>query len=137
VGAILPQIVPSEKLTRVNGINTTILSIVNLISPMVSAALLTITSLEYIFLIDVITAAAAISILLFFLQIPVHAKGLEKHNVSYFNDLHEGIIYIKNHRYVKSFFIFCAIFFFLVAPVAFLTPLQVTRSFGNDIWRLT
>ena len=25
----------------------------------------------------------------------------------------------------------------LAAPVAFLTPLQVTRSFGNDVWRLT
>ncbi|RPI68576.1 MAG: MFS transporter, partial [Ignavibacteriales bacterium] len=44
---------------------------------------------------------------------------------------------INNHSYVKSFFIFCALFFFLVAPVAFLTPLQVIRSFGNDIWRLT
>ena len=32
---------------------------------------------------------------------------------------------------------FCAVFFFLVAPVAFLTPLQVTRSFGDDVWRLT
>jgi DHA3 family macrolide efflux protein-like MFS transporter len=27
-------------------------------------------------------------------------------------------------------------FFFLVAPVAFLTPLQVTRTFGADVWRL-
>lgn len=25
----------------------------------------------------------------------------------------------------------------LAAPAAFLTPLQVTRSFGNDVWRLT
>ena len=25
----------------------------------------------------------------------------------------------------------------LAAPVAFLTPLQVTRSFGNNVWRLT
>jgi DHA3 family macrolide efflux protein-like MFS transporter len=32
---------------------------------------------------------------------------------------------------------FCAVFFFLAAPAAFLTPLQVTRSFGNEVWRLT
>ncbi len=51
--------------------------------------------------------------------------------------MHEGIVYIKNHTYVKKYFIFCAFFFFLVAPVAFLTPLQVTRSFGDDVWRLT
>jgi DHA3 family macrolide efflux protein-like MFS transporter len=30
-----------------------------------------------------------------------------------------------------------AVFFILVGPVAFLTPLQVTRSFGDDVWRLT
>ena len=27
--------------------------------------------------------------------------------------------------------------FFLVTPVAFLSPLLVTRSFGNEVWRLT
>jgi DHA3 family macrolide efflux protein-like MFS transporter len=29
------------------------------------------------------------------------------------------------------------LYFVLVAPAAFLTPLQVTRSFGEDVWRLT
>ncbi|RPI73729.1 MAG: MFS transporter, partial [Ignavibacteriales bacterium] len=137
IGALIPQIVPAEKLTRVNGINTSVQSVVMLISPMISAALLTIASLESIFFIDVITAAIAVSILIFFLNIPVHAKAMEKQKINYFIDLREGINYINNHSYVKSFFIFCALFFFLVAPVAFLTPLQVTRSFGNDIWRLT
>jgi len=45
--------------------------------------------------------------------------------------------YIKNHQYVRRFFLFCGAFFILVSPVAFLTPLQVARSFGNDVWRLT
>jgi DHA3 family macrolide efflux protein-like MFS transporter len=30
-----------------------------------------------------------------------------------------------------------AIFLFFFAPSAFLTPLQVTRNFGGDVWRLT
>jgi DHA3 family macrolide efflux protein-like MFS transporter len=30
-----------------------------------------------------------------------------------------------------------AIFLFFFAPAAFLTPLQVTRNFGNDVWRLS
>lgn len=49
----------------------------------------------------------------------------------------EGYNYIKNHEYVKRFFVFCAIFYVLVSPAAFLTPLQVARSFGDDVWRLT
>lgn len=32
---------------------------------------------------------------------------------------------------------FSIIFHILVSPSAFLTPLQVARSFGSDVWRLT
>lgn len=137
IGAFFPQIVPAEKLMRVNGINSSIQSVIMLVSPMVSAVLLAFTSIELIFFADVFTAAAAVSILIFFLHIPVHAKAAGKQTTGYLKDFNQGIIYIKNHKYVKSFFIFCLVFYFLLAPVAFLTPLQVTRSFGNDIWRLT
>jgi DHA3 family macrolide efflux protein-like MFS transporter len=30
-----------------------------------------------------------------------------------------------------------AVFLFLFAPAVLLTPLQVTRNFGNDVWRLS
>ena len=44
---------------------------------------------------------------------------------------------MNSNSFLKSFFVFFAIFFVLMAPAAFLTPLQVTRSFGSDVWRLT
>jgi len=137
IGAFIPQIVPEDKLTKVNGINGSIQAIVMLVSPMLSGALLTMATLEAIFFIDVVTAAIAVIVLLFLLKVPVHAKAQKTQEVSYFKDLREGIMYIGNHTYVKKFFVFCAFFFFLLAPVAFLTPLQVTRSFGGDVWRLT
>ena len=137
VGAFLTQIVPEDKLTTVNATSGSIQSMVLLISPMLSGVLLTITTIETIFFIDVITAAIAVSVIFLFLHVPVHAKAQEKQSTSYFSDMRAGLTYIKNHAYIKSFFIFCAFLFFLVTPVAFLTPLQVTRSFGNDVWRLT
>ena len=137
VGAFLPQLVPEDQLTRVNGINSSIQSLVTLVSPMVSGALLTLATIEMIFLIDVITAAIAVSILLLFLHVPAHAKALAKQASGYFEDLREGLAYIKSHDYVKSFFLFNIFFFILIAPAAFLTPLQVTRSFGKEVWRLT
>jgi len=85
----------------------------------------------------VITAAIAVFILLAFLDIPVHAKALQKQATSYFSDFQQGLTYIKNHDFLKKFFMFYAVFFVLIAPAAFLTPLQVTRSFGDDVWRLT
>jgi len=137
VGAILPQLVPEDKLTSVNATNGSIQAFVMLVSPMVSGALLTMASIETIFFIDVITAAIAIITLLIFLDIPVHAKALQKQTTSYLSDMQQGFTYIKNQSFIKKLFVFFAFFFVLVAPAAFLTPLQVTRSFGGDVWRLT
>lgn len=137
IGAFLPQIVPEDKLTKVNATNGTIQAMVMLVSPMLSGALLTMATIETIFIIDVITAVIAVSVLSLFLHVPAHAKAQVEQKLSYFGDMLEGFRYIRNHEYVKRYFLFCALFFFLAAPVAFLTPLQVTRSFGNDVWRLT
>jgi MFS transporter, DHA3 family, macrolide efflux protein len=137
VGAFLPSIVPADKLMRVNGINSSVQSVVTIASPMLSGAILSFATIESIFFIDVVTAAIAILILSLFLQVPVHKKATEKIQVSYFTDLREGLLYIKNHSFVRTIFIFCAFFYVFVSPLAFLTPLQVTRSFGNDVWRLT
>ena len=137
VGAFIPQIVPEDRLTKVNGANGSIQAVITLVSPMIGGVLLTMSTLEAIFLIDVFTAAAAVLTLLLFLKVPAHTKAQKTQESSYFKDLHEGIVYIWNHSYVKKYFIFCAVFFFMLAPIAFLTPLQVTRSFGSDVWRLT
>ncbi|WP_428910447.1 MFS transporter [Niallia sp. Krafla_26] len=137
VGAILPQIVPQDKLTKVNGVNGSIQAIIMFLSPMVSAALLGFATIETIFFIDVITAAIGIVTLLFFVKVAVHKKAREKQTVSYLNDFKLGVKYVNNHKFLKVFFIFLAIFFVLMAPASFLTPLQVTRSFGDDVWRLS
>ena len=137
INALIPQMVPEEKLMRVNATNGTIQSMVMLLSPMASAALLTLSRLENIFFIDVVTAVAATMILFIFVKVPLHEKAAEKQKISYFTDLRNGIIYIRNHGYIMRFFLFMSIILILAAPVAFLTPLQVARSFGDDVWRLT
>lgn len=137
IGALLPQLVPEDQLTRVNALNGSVQSLVMLLSPMLSAALLTSTTIGFIFLIDVFTAAIAVTIMLFLVRVPVHAKAQSGQAVSYFRDLSAGFSYIKHHRFVKTLFAFNAVLLVLVAPAAFLTPLQVTRSFGEDVWRLT
>jgi len=137
VGAFLPQIVPEDKLTRVNGINNSLQSAITLVSPMVSGVLMSIAAIEVIFFIDVLTAALAIAVMLWLVQVPPHQKALQKQETGYFEDFSTGLSYIRQHRFVLQFFIYAAVFFFLVTPAAFLTPLQVARSFGDQVWRLT
>lgn len=138
VGAILPSIVPQEKLTRVNSINGTLQSITTLISPMISGALLGFATIEIIMFIDVVTAAIAIGIMIFFLTVPYTKKSAEEiENTNYIKELKLGLKYIGDNKYLKNFFIILAFTYILISPACFLTPLQVTRNYGDDVWRLT
>jgi len=136
VGAFLPQIVPEEKLTRVNGLNGSVQSLITLLSPVLSGALLSFVRLEVIFFVDIVTAAVAVGILLI-LRLPAREKAEKAQSLGYFKDMTAGIRYIANHSFIGTLFIHCAVYFVLVAPLAFLTSLQVARSFGDDVWRLT
>ena len=139
VNSLIPQIVPSEHLMRINGINSTIMSISMLGSPALAGALLTFFPIHTILYIDVFTAACGILILLAFVKVPdpKTAELRQEEKLSVFGDLKDGFIYIWHHPFLKRFFIIVAVFTFLLAPAALLTPLQVTRNFGPDVWRLT
>lgn len=137
VGAILPQFVPEDQLTRVNGISGTIQSVMMLVSPFLAGALMSVWPMHMVFFIDVVTAALAVGILLFFLKVPPHARALEKIQTHYLKDMIEGFKYIRNHRYLFVYYAYLAVLLFLVTPASFLTPLQVARSFGPEVWRLT
>ena len=136
VNALLPQIVPTDRLMRVNSINSTIQPIIMIITPVVSGAMLSFVSLESIFFIDVVTAVVAVGLLLL-LQAPPLQRAAAMQPTGYLDDLRAGLAYIRTNRPIQTLFVFFAFTFFLVTPVAFLTPLLVARSFGEEVWRLT
>lgn len=136
VNAFLPQIVPTEMLIKVNGINGSIQSLIMLLSPAASGALLTLTSLGATFSVDVVTALIAIFIMMT-LRVAPHKKASEQKNTGYFIDFAEGLRYIGQHDFIKGFMMFYGIFMFLIVPAAFLTPLMIARTFGEEVWRLT
>ncbi len=137
VGAILPQFVPTEKLMRANGINQTFQSLIMLGSPVLSGALLSVAPVERLFFLDVATAAVAIGVLGLFLKVRPHERATRLAETGHFEDMKLGFRYIRDHRYLLSFFSYVGFFLFAVSPAAFLTPLQVTRTFGAEVWRLS
>lgn len=142
VGAILPQMVPQESLTKVHGINGSIQSALSFAAPLLSGLLFSFMKIEAIFFIDAATAALAIALLGGFLRIAPHEKALraktpEGRAVPYFKDMIDGFRYIKEHRFLVVFFIYVGTFLILVTPAALLTPLQTARRFGEEVWRLT
>ncbi len=135
VSATLPQLVPPDRLMKVNGINGGIQSIMFLLAPAVSGAMMSSWTLESIFFVDVVTAVIAVTILAS-LALPRHERE-DRGSSSQWLDLREGLRYLWAHPFLKNLIGYYFIIMFLIVPAAFLTPLMVTRSFGPEIWKLT
>lgn len=134
VNAILPQIVPSEKLTKVNGISSSINSALLLVSPAVGGLLLNSFGFAYTLLVDVFTALIASGILLL-LKIKRHIRSDEGYTA--LQELKNGIAFARDNAFIRRLLIFYALFFFLISPLAFMTPLMIERSYGPELWRLS
>jgi len=137
VGAILPDIVPEQHLMRINGYNGSIQSAIGLASPLLAGALLSLAPIHWILLIDVVTAAFAIFVMLALVHTDPTPKDPDADPTSALHDLRDGVRYVLRHRFVSRLYWYFAATFFLAAPVSFLTPLQVTRTYSNEVWRLT
>ena len=134
VSAILPQLVPADKLLRINALNSTINSAMTLLSPAVGGAILGILGFGYSLLVDTVTAALAIVILLF-LTVPRLSTNTTTHTP--WADLKDGLTYMGASPFLRKLLLFYVIIFFLLTPASFLTPLLVERSFGPEVWKLT
>lgn len=135
VNAMLPDIVPDEHLGKVNGINRSVQSLANLLSPIISGALLSVTNVESIFFVDVVTALIACLILYLFLKIPQQVKKEEK--VSALADFKIGLIYTSKQRHLLGLCTSCILLWLISGALMYLPPLHVVRIFGNQVWYLT
>lgn len=135
VNAILPQIVPQEQLMRINGINSTLSSMMMFLSPAISGAILSFAPLEAALLIDVVTAVIGVGITATVAVLPYEKKAGTQ--TSSLEEMKSGFFYLKENGLVKRLLLYQITILFLISPSAFLTPLMVSRTFGAEVWRLT
>ena len=135
VGALVPQLVPAERLLAINGINQTIQAGMMLIAPPVAAVLYATLPLAAILGVDVATAVIGISVLSL---VPV-AKVVrhDAEPTGYATDLAAGFRYVIGHPLVRWLLGLYAVVMMLAAAPSYLTPLMVARSFGDEVWKLT
>jgi len=138
VGALLPQIVPTEKLMRVNGINGTIQSAMMLVAPAAAAAVYASSSIVAVFFVDIVTAVIGIG-LLSLLAVPrlVRPELTGDVHAAYFDDLLGGLRYAVSHTFVRWLLALYAVVFVLIVAPSYLTPLMIVRTFGAEVWKLT
>ena len=136
ISALIPQIVPTDKLMRVNGINSSVQSSLLIIGPIAAAGIYSTVSLAAILFVDVVTAVIGLT-LLATIAVPTLSRAASNDKPSYFTDLKEGLNYIFSHDLVRWVMVIYSIVFLLVVAPSNLSPLMLVRTFGGDVWLLT
>lgn len=134
VSAIYPQLVPKEELVRIQGINQTLSSILQLLAPAAGGVILGLFGIVGAFFVDVITASLAILVFCF-----IHVGKISRKDeiTTIFGELKQGLSYSFSDIRIKRLIIVYAVAFFLFTPAMTLSPLLVERTFGAEVWRLT
>lgn len=134
--AFFPQLIPKKQITRMNGVNQTISSILLLISPLLSGYILNSLGMFAVFIVDLITAGVGIGLILNIKTIR-SAFNKPKSSASSIADIKTGLYFtFKNHG-IRNFLLFTAVAFILIAPSSQLSTLFVKRTFGSNVWFLT
>ncbi len=136
VNAILPQIVPEDKLIRVNGINGSVQSVVQFVSPIAAGAIMSIGPIYNIMFIDVVTAVIGVGILAL-IKIPKHQPAKRTGPSSVFMEMKEGFTFTWNHKFLRKLLLTYGAYIFLCVPSGFLTALMIERTFGDKVLFLT
>lgn len=134
VNAVLPQLVPEEKLMRFNGINATMQSVVQFAAPAAAGAILTISTLREALLIDIGTALVGVGLLS---CLVIHGKETKSEPSSVLADIKTGLSYTFSHRFLGKLLLLYGLFIFLAVPAGFLATLLVRRVYGENYYYLT
>ncbi|MHA2194667.1 MAG: MFS transporter, partial [Promethearchaeota archaeon] len=136
VSAIVPTMVPKEKLSRLNGVGFLFTSLIQLIGPVIGAVLLAFYTVEVILWLDVLTFCVAI-IPLLLIKIP-SVKGLSekrgrKEDSSFLKEFKEGIRTIKLIPGMITLLFLDMLLNFLISPINVLLPLYIYQTHsGNE-----
>lgn len=133
--ASTPLMVPQQHLSRVAGLNQAMGGAVGIISPPLGALLLSLLPLHQIMAIDVITAALAITPLLF-IPIPQPQRTLGRAKPTLWADMREGFRYVWSWPGLLAVCLLAMVLNFLINPPMSLMPILVTRHLGGDPLRL-
>lgn len=131
--AIVPLMVPREKLSRMNGVNYLLSGATTLIGPVVAALLLEVWRIDQILWIDAATFIIAV-IPLLIIKIPSVRRNQDEDPTrsSFKKDFGEGLAFIKNARGLLPFIVLATALNFLLTPLSTLMPYYVRFDHLGD-----
>lgn len=129
--AAIPMFVPIDMLTKAGGWGNMIVSLSNMMGPVLGAALMSFLPISSIMIVDILGAAFAIVCLLF-VNIPDIPQTNEK--MSVFFDMKQGFIAMKANKPLVAVFFPMILMTILYMPLGTLSPLLVRSHFMGEAW---
>ncbi len=130
--AAIPQLVPSTELTKAGGFGQMINSACSMVGPMLGALLMSITTLQYAMLVDILGAVLAVSTLSL-VKIPMHKIG-KNNKLSFMQDIKQGINAFKSNQVLLRLSVPILISTIIFVPIGTLLPLMVKVYFNGTAW---
>lgn len=130
--AAIPQLVPKSELTRAGGMGQMVSSITTMTGPMLGAFLMSITTMQYVMLVDVVGAALAV-FTLSFVRIPKYI-AIQAHRPKIIEDIRQGIRVIRDNSLLIRMSIPVFITSIVFLPLGMLLPLMVREYFKGGAW---
>lgn len=125
VQAIIPLLIPKEKLSRMNGLDYLLTGVIFMVGPLVGALLLNYFILQEVLWLDAITFAIAI-IPTIIISIPsVKTPTLVKEKMRFLTELSEGFSFIRTQQGLLALLAVFAAANFFMSPLFVLLPLLV------------
>jgi MFS transporter, DHA3 family, macrolide efflux protein len=130
--AAIPQLVPESELTKAGGLGQMVSSACSMVGPMLGALLMSITTLQYVMLVDIIGAILAV--------ITISSVKVAKHKVTsssklnVIEDMKQGINAIRANKPLMRVSIPILISTIVFVPIGILLPLMVKGYFNGTAW---
>ncbi len=139
ISASTSLMVPPEHLTRVQGLNQMLNGGLSIISAPLGALLLQLLPLQGVLMIDLVTAAIAITtVLLVRVPQPEHAEAATGSAVGqYWQDLRAGLRYVLNWRGLLILMGMATLINLVLSPSMSFIPLLVTEHYQGTAWHLS
>ncbi|NVM16617.1 MAG: MFS transporter [Candidatus Lokiarchaeota archaeon] len=134
--AILPSMVPKDKISRVNGANFLFSGVIFMVGPILSALLLEVFPITFIFLIDGVTFLIAV-VPLFLIKVPFNAKETRAaEKTSFMREFKDGFVIVKAIPGLISMIVFAMIFNFIFRPFGVLWPYFINVIHNGSAFHL-
>ncbi len=130
--AAIPQLVPESELTKAGGLGQMVSAVCAMAGPMLGALLMSITSLQYIMVVDIVGAILAVTFLTL-VNVGNHSVVQNEHP-RIIEDMKQGIHALKENKLLMKMSLPIFITSIVFMPLGSLLPLMVKSYFNGSAW---